>query len=336
MLNFDEKRFVEIQNSAARTAGQLSTLLGSLVSAGSTNLFFLGTGGAGFLMEPAARLLQSSSVFPTFIERPAELLETGSVHLGPTSLVIIPSRSGNTKESVQALSYCQDRGATVITLTAHGDTPLARTADHNLTTFADDDTSSESFYVQSLAGALGVMQSVDGYDASAFFNALPNFAEMLLNVKRQEEPLAQEKAEYLSRYPFHVITGAGSTWPEAHYYGMCILEEMQWILTRPVHASDFFHGTLELIEASSSVVIFKGEDASRPLTERLEAFVRTLTEHVLVLDAATYDLPGVRAAARALLSPIFLATALERISAHLEVIRDHPLTTRRYYRQIEY
>jgi len=26
---------------------------------------------------------------------------------------------------------------------------------------------------------------------------------------------------------YHVITGAGSSWPQAFYYGMCILEEMQ-------------------------------------------------------------------------------------------------------------
>jgi fructoselysine-6-phosphate deglycase len=31
-----------------------------------------------------------------------------------------------------------------------------------------------------------------------------------------------------------------------------------------------------------------------------------------------------------------LATALERLSAHLEAKRHHPLTTRRYYKRVEY
>ena len=39
---------------------------------------------------------------------------------------------------------------------------------------------------------------------------------------------------------------------------------------------------------------------------------------------------------RALISPVLLATVLERVSAHLEVLRDHPLTTRRYYRRVRY
>ena len=336
MLNFDEKRFVEIQSGAAQVARDVSSLVARLVQTGSTNLFFLGTGGAGILMEPAAHLLRSRSNFPTFLERPAELVREGSVHLGPTSIVVIPSRSGNTKESVEVLHYCRERGAVVVTLTAHGDTPLAREADHNFTTFAADDTSSESFYVQSLAVASGVLSAVDGVDHSDFDDVVDRFAELLVGVKTQMEESAEVAARFLASHPAHIFTGAGSTWPEAHYYAMCILEEMQWIPTRPVHASDFFHGTLELVDATSSLVILKGEDATRALTDRVETFARTLTEHILVLDAKSFSLPGLSEASRSWMSPMVLATALERISAHLEVLRDHPLTTRRYYRQLEY
>jgi len=37
-----------------------------------------------------------------------------------------------------------------------------------------------------------------------------------------------------------------------------------------------------------------------------------------------------------LISPILLATAMERVSAHLEAKRKHPLTTRRYYKRVPY
>ena len=117
---------------------------------------------------------------------------------------------------------------------------------------------------------------------------------------------------------------------------MCILEEMQWIRTRPVHASDFFHGTLELVEKGVSVILFKGEDASRPLAERVERFVPTVGGSLTVLDTADHATPSLSPTLRALLAPALLATLLERISAHLEVLRQHPLTTRRYYRRVEY
>jgi fructoselysine-6-phosphate deglycase len=68
----------------------------------------------------------------------------------------------------------------------------------------------------------------------------------------------------------------------------------------------------------------------------VEAFARRYTEHVLVLDPAAYPAPGVSAATRALISPVILACALERVDAYLEHIRQHPLTTRRYYNKVGY
>ena len=56
----------------------------------------------------------------------------------------------------------------------------------------------------------------------------------------------------------------------------------------------------------------------------------------IVLDTAELQLPGVGPEVRELISPVLLATVLERVSAHLEVKRDHPLTTRRYYKRVAY
>jgi fructoselysine-6-phosphate deglycase len=337
MLNFDEQRFLRIQSGALALADDIHTTLGQLVAQGARNLFFLGSGGAGILMHPAARLLQTRSTFPVFVEMPAELVVTGSVHLGEGSIVVIPSLSGTTSESVEALEYCKARGATVLVLTGHADTPLGEQADHCFVNFAEDDTSCESFYLQSLLLALSLMHHRGEYDDyPTVLGELTTLPQLLLDVKRTFEPRAAELAAQIKDEPFHIITGAGSTWPEAFYYGMCILEEMQWIRTRPVHASDFFHGTLELVEDGVSVLVLKGEDATRPLTERVEKFAPNYTDKVCVLDAADHALPGISEDVRALVSPVLLATVLERLSAHLEVLRDHPLTTRRYYKRVAY
>jgi fructoselysine-6-phosphate deglycase len=288
-------------------------------------------------MVPAARLLQTRSTFPVYVEMPAELMVTGSVHLGPQSVVVIPSRSGTTKESVEVLAYCKSKGATVITLTGHADTPLAEGADHNFTNFAADDTSSESFYLQSLLIALSLMHErgeLDGY--AEIVRQLEQLPALLLEVKRGFEERAESFADQIQDEPYHIITGAGGTWPEAFYFGMCILEEMQWIKTRPVHASDFFHGTLELVESGVSLIVFKGEDESRSLVERVEKFAPNYTEKMSVFDTAELPLPGISPEVRAMISPVLLATIFERVSAHLEVKRDHPLTTRRYYQRVSY
>jgi fructoselysine-6-phosphate deglycase len=339
MMNFDEPRYLGIQSGAVGLADRIRTVVRDELDAGAENIVFMGAGGVGTLMQPAADLLRTRSALPTHTLMPAEVVVQGSVHLGPRSLVVMPSLSGTTSESVEALAYCQEKGARVVTLVGHDGTPLATGADVSLVNFAADDTSCESFYLQSLLVALAAMDARGELAAQSFdetVRQLQLLPALLVEAKRAFEPRAASVAEKIKNEQYHIITGAGSTWPEAFYYGMCILEEMQWIRTRPVHASDFFHGTLELVESGVSVMLFKGEDASRPLTERVEKFAPQYTDDVWVLDSAEVDLPGISQETRSLISPVVLAALLERLSAHLEVLRDHPLTTRRYYKRVAY
>lgn len=341
MLNFDEDRFLSIQSGAVALAEPIRHAVQEALGGGFENVHFLGAGGAGVLMLPAAQLLQRMSTIPTFLLQPAELMAMGSASLGKRSLVVLPSLSGTTPESVEMTRYAHERGARVIALTGHADSPVAQAADINFTNFAEDDTSSESFYLQSLLFALAVLEQRDelvGFDGGfdgvvAELRLLP---ELLLEAKRVFESRAAELAAAFRDEPYHIITGAGGTWAQAWYYGTCILEEMQWIRTRPIHAADFFHGTLELVESGVSVMLFMGEDAARPLVERVGRFAPTVTEKVTVLDTAAFSLPGVSASVRGLISQVVIATLTERLSAHLEVLREHPLTTRRYYRRIDY
>lgn len=337
MLNFDANRYLGIQTGAVRTARSLGSAVADRLASGCDNVIFAGTGGAGILMEPAAGVIAEHSQLGVRVIRPAELMTVGSPLLGPSSLVVVPSRSGTTRESIEVIKYAQAAGAFVLGLVANAGTPVAESADHAFVNFCEDDTSSESFYIQSLGLALSVLacrgEWPGAQDVLADLTALP---EALLAIKNAAEEQAEEIAQFLARFSYHIITGAGTTWPEAHYYGMCILEEMQWIKTRPVHAADFFHGTLELVDSDASVVLLTNEDPTRPLLDRVEAFARRYTEHVRVLDPAAFATPGLSAMTRALISPVILACVLERVDAYLEHIRQHPLTTRRYYNKVGY
>jgi fructoselysine-6-phosphate deglycase len=337
MLNFDRDRFVKIQSGAVTIAEDARGLIRDLLDAGLERIFFMGTGGVQFLTQPAIELARSATLFPVSAAYSAQVVLEPPAGLNDKALVVLPSLSGTTRESVQLLSFLKERGVKTLTLTGHKDTPLGRDADHNFTNFAEDDTSSESFYLQTLLIVLALLAERGEYaDFDATVKELALLPELLVSVKESYEAEAALLAKEIKDEAYHIFTGAGSVWPEAHYYGMCILEEMQWIRTRPVQASDFFHGTLELVEPGVSLFIFKGEDASRPLTDRVENFAKRYTDKVRILDAASASLPGVSPNTRRLISPIILATMLERLSAHLEVLRDHPLTTRRYYKRVEY
>jgi len=337
MFNFDEARFLAIQAGAVTLASSIDQAVGGLLVDGADSVFFLGTGGAGILMQPALQLLSHRSAFAAYSGLPAEIVITGHPRLGQKSIAVIPSISGTTKESVAALEFCKRRGARIIALIGHADTPLASGADFALVNFAEDDTSCESFYLQSLLIALSIMKHRgECHSYPLVVSELQRLPALLVAVKRAFEAQAERFAESIKAEPYHILTGAGSTWPEAFYYGMCILEEMQWIRTRPVHAADFFHGTLELLDKDVSLIVFKGEDALRPLVDRVEAFALNHTRKLAVFDSANFDLPGIGTETRALISPVLLASVMERVSAHLEIKRSHPLTTRRYYKRVPY
>lgn len=337
MLNFDKERFIKIQSGAVSFADEARSLVGKLLAEGVERVYFMGTGGVQLLTLPAIALAERHSTFPVTAGFPAQVVLDPPAGLDRNSLVVIPSLSGTTKESVRLLSFLKDRGAHTLSLTGHSDTPLARDADFNFTNFAEDDTSSESFYLQTLLIVLALLAERGEYDDfDGTVAELKKLPDLLAQAKAAYEKSAASLAGTIKDETYHIFTGAGSVWPEAYYYGMCILEEMQWIRTRPVHAADFFHGTLELVEPGVSVFVFKGEDASRPLGDRVENFVKRYTDKVHVLDAASVELPGISPRTRSLISPILLATLLERVSAHLEVLRNHPLTTRRYYKRVEY
>jgi fructoselysine-6-phosphate deglycase len=337
MLNLDGQRFLGVMAGALALAPAIDEAVASALKSGLRNVFFLGTGGAAILMLPAARMMERRSTLPVFTDIAAELVVAGHPALGEGSLVIIPSVSGTTKESVEALHVCRKKGATVFSLVGNAATPLGEQATRSFVNPADDQTASESLYLQSLLIALSLMAhrgELAGYGRTAAeLAALP---EQLLSIKRQFDERAKSLAEELAGETYHIITGAGGTWAQAWYFSMCVLEEQQWLRTRPIHSADFFHGCFELVENGVSVIVLKGEDHARPLTDRVEAFARRHTDKLTVLDAAAFDLPGMSPETRALISPVILATVLERLTVHLSVARNHPLDQRRYYKKVSY
>ena len=336
-LNFNEELFLSVQSGALALAPRIHAAVGAALAAGVTNIHFLGAGGAQLVMRPAVQLLRRRSTLPVFDDMTAEMLVSPCSNLTNKSLVIIPSQSGTTKESVDILELSHARGATVLTLVGDVDTPLGQGGNYVMVNASTDSTSSENYYLQGLLIALSVLHhrgEIDSYDA--FLREMTGLPEQLVQMKRTMEARAGDYAQALARHDYHIITASGNAWPEACSYGMCVLEEMQWIRTRPVHASDFFHGTFELLEAGTSVLLLKGEDESRSLAERVERFVPTVGAELTMLDTADYPTLGLSRELRGLLTPVFLSTLLERVSAHLEVLRNHPLTTRRYYRCVPY
>ena len=91
-----------------------------------------------------------------------------------------------------------------------------------------------------------------------------------------------------------------------------------------------------MTERDMSFVLLKVEDETRALVDRVERFVTRYSDVVEVFDTKDYALQGVSDSMRKYISPMVMATQLERVSSHLEKERNHSLDIRRYYRTVKY
>ena len=165
---------------------------------------------------------------------------------------------------------------------------------------------------------------------------LAKLREGLDNIKDGVDEEAKAYAYQIKDEPYHMLVGSGNLWGSTYCFAMCYLEEMQWIRTKSIESPEFFHGTLELLEEDTSIMIFKGEDETRMLTERVENFAKKISKKVKVIDTKEYEAEGIAEKYRGDLSPAFLEAYLGRLTAHLEDATGHSLDIRRYYRVMDY
>ncbi|UUZ96658.1 SIS domain-containing protein [Paenibacillus sp. P25] len=337
MLNFDEQKYLQVVNGAVSLRNQIECAVDEASERGFKNLFLLGSGGAIASMYAYEYLINTHSSLPVYAEIAAEFSLMHHKQFGKDSLVILSSLSGTTQETVEAAKYCKQIGAVTIGLTGEAGTPLAELVDYPLINYAENDFASDSVNIQLLYLTFRLLNKRGEFpEYEAFADQLDRMPSVLLQVKEAAEKKAEQFALKYKDETYHMVVGAGSLWGRAYSYAMCVLEEMQWIRTKSIHAAEFFHGTLEVVDEETSILLLKGEDETRPLADRVQRFAERYTRKLTVFDTADYELDGISPAFRKPLSPLVTASALQRVSVHLEDKRKHSLEHRRYYRVVEY
>ena len=333
MLKINETEFVAQTESHIALRPQIEKVVDRLLDEGFDNVLLVGAGGTYAQMWPYEHLARRTSRLPVRAAVAAELVVSGDARLGERTAAVFTSVSGTTDDSLRAIEYCKSRGAHTIGFTGYPDSPVARTVDTALIS----EPKAWPFDIQMLlfvGRLLSRRGEFEGYDRRA--DELAALPRVLVDVARQAEPMAAAFAEAHKDTDYHFLIGGGNLWGFTYLYSMCILEEMQWLRTTRVHSAEFFHGSLELLEEDTSVVVFQGEDETRPLTDRAEAFAKRVSKNVTVFDTRDFPLDGISAEFRGLLSPLVMDTVMDRVSKHLERVRDHSLDLRRYYRVMDY
>ncbi|NRT89415.1 SIS domain-containing protein [Clostridium beijerinckii] len=332
MIKFDEKKMLENGEYIYSKREDIEEIADKLTEKGFENILFTSSGGSIAMMQPFEYMIKTKSKIPVYSEISAELLLTGNSQITDKSIAFLASKSGDTKETVEAAKYLKEKGVTTISIIGKENSILEELSTYSVV-YKDGRPQELILYI--LIGKL-LNNNHEFKDYDKFAEELQNLPAALNHVRKASDEKAREYAEKYKNDPYQIWIGSGNLWGTTYSYSMCVLEESQWLRTKSVSSPEFFHGTIELIEKDVCATLLKTEAETRPLDDRVEKFLVDYTDKFTVFDTKDYELPGISEEYRGLLSPVVMWAILGRISAHLEVIRNHSLEIRRYYRKVEY
>lgn len=301
------------------------------------NIFLVGCGGSLGCMYPLKYIMDINSELPVFTYNSSEFLALDPVSLGEKSLVILSSYSGKTQETVDAAKHVNEKGGTTICFTGEEGSPLAQAVNYVFTNKADEGVT-DSKIIMLYQIIFNVLKYTDDYQKyDEMMKVLDVLPEKLVDIKRKVEDRAEEFAQAKKEEEFFMTIGSGPNWGETYVYATCILEEMQWIHAQPVHAGEYFHGAFEIVREDTNLIVFKGEDKTRSLIDRVEEFSNKYSNNITLIDTKDYNnLENISDDFKGYLSPLILSAVMDVFSKKLAEARNHPLETRKYMGKVDY
>ena len=347
IMNFDQEGYLEDGKLLVETGKQMAAMADRIADEGYDAIFLMGVGGTWDELMQLEYLMNKfgDRDLEVYLIHAAEWNVSGHKRMTEKSVVLTASESGTTPEVLEAVKKMKEMGIRIVAMTSP-DGPIGQAVGaENCVKMASDHGSGgceKGYYLADCFGLRLLYRRGCFPKYDLFIEQTKDIWKDLLDIRKKFEPKAEELAKKYALAPYTMFIGSGALWGETILFAMCILEEMQWKRTRYITSADFFHGTLELVERGVPVFLFKGEDESRKLDERVEAFLtnfadRTKDEDVVVIDTAEYAIPGLDDDFRVIVSPWILSSLVtDRLAAYYETVTKHNLKYRRYYHQFDY
>lgn len=334
MLKFNEQQQIDDIQGALELRPQVEKIIDEVWEKGYDNIFYLGIGGTYASAMQAVTYINGRSDLPVYVQHAAEYYTTGNRRLTKDSLVILSSVTGTTEEVVKAVGMIKEVGATLLGFIDTAGTKLAESCDHVIT-YPNPGTEQIKFFM--VADRL-MNKNGDFPDYEEYYEELENhLAKGLVEAEKQAEDFGRAFAEKHRHDDMHYFIGAGNQWGAVYSYAMCYWEEQSWLRSKSIHAAEFLHGTLEIVDETTPVTLFLGEDEQRPLAERVKNLLPRICGNYTFIDSKDYPIEGISDKNRGRVLPhLLMHCVTQRIDAHVEKLNCHPLDIRRYYRQFDY
>ncbi len=323
--------------AVADKRGKAEAVMDGIAAKGISQVYLVGCGGSLAPMIPGKYLLDKYLPgVQAHIYQSREFTLVAPRNVDKKSLVILASHSGGTPETVEAAGFAKERGAVTIGLSRDADSALSKKVDFCFSYQSEYGiTDSKMMFLHMLLFRL-IRSGNASFPYEQAMVGLGHLPEALTSLRITQTEAGMKFAEAHKEDKTIYTVSGGPVFGMGYAYSICILLEMQWINSAPFHAGDFFHGPFEIIEKGVPLILLMGEDATRPMAQRVEAFAKQYTDKLTVIDSRNYELPGIDDEVRGLFSPFVVWTVLFRYAQCLEKARNHSLDLRRYMGVVEY
>jgi glucosamine--fructose-6-phosphate aminotransferase (isomerizing) len=253
--------------------------------------------------------------------------------LGPDTLVVALSQSGETADTLGAVKAARDKGAPIVGITNVVGSALARESTGLLYTHAGPEigvASSKTFTATLTACYLlalwlgrrrGAIPAEDGRKHIQGLLELPRLLERVL----ESEPAIAELARDLAGYKNFLFLGRGIHYPMA-LEGALKLKELSYLHAEGYPAGEMKHGPIALIDDGMPVVALAPRDGSYDRMMGTIEEVRARDGRVIALAHEGDREIGARVSrvlavpvSAELLAPIIMAVPLQLLAYHLAV-----------------
>jgi fructoselysine-6-P-deglycase FrlB-like protein len=304
------------------------------------SLLFVGCGASMSEMFPAKYFMdRNAKTLRSSIHTANEFNYSTPVSCDETAIVVTCSLSGGTPEAVAATKKARELGASVVSVTINPESPLATNAEYQIIHgFYANYAAKMEKMGNVLAFACEVLNAYEGYaDYDAMQDGFAKIYDLIENAVSTLTPTAKKFADSYADDPMIYVMGSGAAQMSAYSFSMFLLMEMQWIPSSYFNAGEFFHGPFELVDKDVPYLLLMSDGPTRPMDSRALTFLQRFDAKVTVVDAKDYGLSSaIDKSVVEFFNPMMITGVLRVYAEQLAIVRNHPLTMRRYMWKLEY
>jgi glucosamine--fructose-6-phosphate aminotransferase (isomerizing) len=248
---------------------------------------FTGMGSSMFAAFPAQTYLIGQGIRAVVWET-AELLHHHMKFLGPDTLLVAVSQSGETVEIIKLLERLPAK-TNVLAVANFENSTLARRGQMLLPLLAGGQASvSTKTYGCAVVVLMYLAFAIARKPSQPLTQALSRAIEAQERILDRRDVLLPPAVEFFNNPPYVALLSRGSDMSSA-YQGSLLLKEVARLAAEPMSAAQFRHGPIEIVSPAHRYIVFARQGKTGKLLLNLVRDIRTHGGRVLLLTDMPFE-----------------------------------------------